>query len=785
MFSASGMLSSSKMDPQLERADTFIAICMIAGFSTFAALGVSAKFFLPTYLSIAYTACIFLVPLTYRALGRMWVRFCSSMISSRCRSNHARQISKPERKKNFYGWFISMQFMLVLAFWSATLVNANGYLSESTSLLISFGCFNAMCVAVLVTHGVGGRLKHESYRFYQPFQGGMAFCILQALGWACFSLSLFFLLLHFLVTSADLLQFCSHCILKAQLGRESILFGASSTGVVSEILMALSLLVFHDEEIPKKTFSSIRRAFSSPSLASLASTSSASATTLRRPPSLTSLIFAEAECERDHATTGLTRSPSNPEMKSPSMETIMSRSGASTKKQPRVRRKKVSLLGTFAAPFDELLEVTDSMYQEGRAGLRYVRGLDNWGVEMPMSGTFSGGSLETMFRFLASAPILVAVAHRLSLSLSAAALKVPVYSSPMIMILSIFAASAGVCFLFATRLPTRRPKTTRTRERLGLGAWDSLNVIEEDSKEESTASSTPPNESQTSPILFESSHSQPRKIGLGLWDALFDHSVEPDAGFGLWNGLVGASERRQKSLRRPRSSLQPWGYLGDVADEVAEDSSSSSSSNSSSSHSDRKRKRRALDSWDFVSEVEDFYVNTKNESTKLKQPRQRGLDCWDGFGSADAIVPHSTEAETQTPELPSSRRNRADPVELKLEKEEDSEWVEVSLADDRSQRPEPMLMRVGFSVGAKRRKGGVWNYMEEEEVLANGNVVHSKQQQRRRQRDKRGLENWNFSAEASVGVESLSQSQSQSQGSGGKSRKNRTTGMSLMSYFDL
>ncbi|GAB5372853.1 hypothetical protein AAMO2058_001700000 [Amorphochlora amoebiformis] len=269
MFSASGMLSKENTD--LERNDSFFAICGIAMLTTVMAIAVSAKFFLPSYISAAYASCVFLVPLAYRALGRVWVRFCNLLITSRCNAQPTRNLSPTHTGRNgFWRWFICLQLILVLAFWSASMLFGYGYLSEKFSLLVSFGCFNALCVAVLVTHGVGGRLKYSSYRFYQPFQGGTTFCILQAFGWALFALSLFFLLLHFLITASHLLHFCGHCFYQ-RVGSQSILVGASSTGVVSEILMALSLFVFHGDELPKKTLSGLRRAFSSPSLTKMGS----------------------------------------------------------------------------------------------------------------------------------------------------------------------------------------------------------------------------------------------------------------------------------------------------------------------------------------------------------------------------------------------------------------------------------------------------------------------------------------------------------------------------------
>mmetsp|Transcript_13928 Transcript_13928/g.28146 ORF Transcript_13928/g.28146 Transcript_13928/m.28146 type:complete len:95 (+) Transcript_13928:77-361(+) len=61
MFSASGMLSLTREKQNLESRSSFLAICGIACLSTLVAIAVSAKFFLPSYISLAYAICVFLV----------------------------------------------------------------------------------------------------------------------------------------------------------------------------------------------------------------------------------------------------------------------------------------------------------------------------------------------------------------------------------------------------------------------------------------------------------------------------------------------------------------------------------------------------------------------------------------------------------------------------------------------------------------------------------------------------------------------------------------------------
>jgi len=59
MFSASGMLAHE--DKAIEKKDSFITICGMAGLTTIMAIAVSTKFFLPSYISIAYAGTVFLV----------------------------------------------------------------------------------------------------------------------------------------------------------------------------------------------------------------------------------------------------------------------------------------------------------------------------------------------------------------------------------------------------------------------------------------------------------------------------------------------------------------------------------------------------------------------------------------------------------------------------------------------------------------------------------------------------------------------------------------------------
>ena len=227
---------------------------------------VSSSIWLPTYFAAAYVGCVLIVPLIFRVLGDLWVKACNSLIQKNC-SGRKPEASQGTSRKTIWFSFIALQVTLCILCWIGSIANSNGYFSESTSAFLSFAIFNSLCVAGLVTHGVGGKLKHSNYKFYQPFSGGTAFCVIQGMAWCLWSASLLAIAVHFLVTSASLMQFCGNCLLKSPLNQGSILLGASSSGVAGEILLAFSLLFFQDDTIiSKKTKGAFRRAFSSPSL---------------------------------------------------------------------------------------------------------------------------------------------------------------------------------------------------------------------------------------------------------------------------------------------------------------------------------------------------------------------------------------------------------------------------------------------------------------------------------------------------------------------------------------
>eukprot|EP00471_Norrisiella_sphaerica_P001286 CAMPEP_0184486980 /NCGR_PEP_ID=MMETSP0113_2-20130426/8855_1 /TAXON_ID=91329 /ORGANISM="Norrisiella sphaerica, Strain BC52" /LENGTH=752 /DNA_ID=CAMNT_0026869081 /DNA_START=153 /DNA_END=2411 /DNA_ORIENTATION=+ len=585
MFTASGMLTQTK-ENVYDQKESLVAICGIAGVSTAVAMMVSSKFFLPSFMSFAYAACIVLVPLAYRILGRVWVRFCNLLISSRCPTSPATASSLSSRKDNgSWGWFIIMQLMLVLTFWSAALVSANGYVSEFYSLLLSFGCFNALCVAVMVTHGVGGKLKHESYRFYQPFEGGMAFCVLQALSWALFSLSLFFLLMHILVVSANLLQFCGTCFLKAQMGQSSILFGASSTGVIAEILMTLSLFVFHGDEIPRKTLSKIRRALSSPSLASLLQDEV-------RPECRSLSALHRDRNEYGKFSVSLYRSPSSPYMHLSPTEVksdVKDVQKVQRKRKSDMKKTMMRGLENWNFPVDELVEATEIITDVGRQKLRF---LDNWDVDLPLTPGKLPLFSQVTFQAGAVVPIVLAGFHLLLKgTIQRVSAEIFLTNAPFIII----PTSVLLMLMVMYVVPPRRVLRARRSRKSGIDAWDHLYEEEEE--------------------IGSSGHVKkfPRQ-SMALWNFL-----------GEQEDFVDSTPKQISNVSKERRGLDLWG---------------SDNTDSSSSEKHPRKKKTSFSQWDALKDL------PENElSTPLLQAdnQKKALKNWNAMDSIDDLLEDVSE----------------------------------------------------------------------------------------------------------------------------------------------
>ena len=163
--------------------------------------------------------------------------------------------SKSKTTSRSWWSFIAMQLMLA----SASLISSyaarvatldhllgRGIASMATGLFSVF----CLCLAIVATHGVGGRLKYDDFNFYQPFAGGAAFCVLQGVSWTLFSMSVFAIGLQSFCSVTTYLQItCFSCIERTLLGATGgddrwILTSASTLGFLSEIMMILSLFAF-------------------------------------------------------------------------------------------------------------------------------------------------------------------------------------------------------------------------------------------------------------------------------------------------------------------------------------------------------------------------------------------------------------------------------------------------------------------------------------------------------------------------------------------------------------
>lgn len=87
---------------------------------------------------------------------------------------------------------VTMCCTLALAGSVALLTTHHYYATPAARLLFAVIALACFAIAVPVTHGLGGRLKHSltgTWTFYQPGRGGFRFMLLQGFGWACFAVS--------------------------------------------------------------------------------------------------------------------------------------------------------------------------------------------------------------------------------------------------------------------------------------------------------------------------------------------------------------------------------------------------------------------------------------------------------------------------------------------------------------------------------------------------------------------------------------------------------------------
>ncbi|KAJ9451604.1 Diacylglycerol O-acyltransferase 1 [Diplonema papillatum] len=94
------------------------------------------------------------------------------------------------------------------------------------------------CVAILLTHGLGGRLLGlDGWSFYQPFSGGTQFVVLQAITWVLFTVSL--------ICQLVFLYAVAYLGLKLTMGLMHI---GGVAALASELLCILSFRYFKDKK---------------------------------------------------------------------------------------------------------------------------------------------------------------------------------------------------------------------------------------------------------------------------------------------------------------------------------------------------------------------------------------------------------------------------------------------------------------------------------------------------------------------------------------------------------
>ena len=111
---------------------------------------------------------------------------------------------------------------------------------------ISFSVLSGACIlsAISLTHGLGGRSYHgaQKYKFFQPFVGGDRYVWYQMISWAALAACL-------LLLSVTLLCKIGSCLpMPTFLQREHLSLSAGASGLVAELTMVFSIIVFEAPE---------------------------------------------------------------------------------------------------------------------------------------------------------------------------------------------------------------------------------------------------------------------------------------------------------------------------------------------------------------------------------------------------------------------------------------------------------------------------------------------------------------------------------------------------------
>jgi len=169
---------------------------------------------------------------------------------------HRRQPSTTTVEISNTGTTVIAALCCALAFAGAALLLAAKNSREAPAARLGFTVLALACfaIAVPVTHGVGGRLRWalgggDAWSFWQPGTGGKRFVLLQAFGWACFSLSV----AGCVVVAAVILRTSSAALIRgggAAIGETGLKllaiasWVAGGTGFAAQIITACSLLHF-------------------------------------------------------------------------------------------------------------------------------------------------------------------------------------------------------------------------------------------------------------------------------------------------------------------------------------------------------------------------------------------------------------------------------------------------------------------------------------------------------------------------------------------------------------
>eukprot|EP00656_Telonema_subtile_P010156 TRINITY_DN14851_c0_g1_i2.p1 TRINITY_DN14851_c0_g1~~TRINITY_DN14851_c0_g1_i2.p1 ORF type:complete len:571 (+),score=97.47 TRINITY_DN14851_c0_g1_i2:37-1749(+) len=120
-------------------------------------------------------------------------------------------------------------------------------LEDPMYLLASMMVIVCLCLAAFSTHHMGG-IRYHGWNFYQPLVGGPAFVLLQGFSWTLFGISLFLVGLNFLCHLTKLFNLACFSCIPAQMGELASLSSASGLGVVSEIMLAVSVCMYNSDK---------------------------------------------------------------------------------------------------------------------------------------------------------------------------------------------------------------------------------------------------------------------------------------------------------------------------------------------------------------------------------------------------------------------------------------------------------------------------------------------------------------------------------------------------------